>query len=102
MSARRPRGFAISGYASKAAKKGHALGPPYCREWTREEAKAASRKAARQRDTAGRFRSQTDPLPEPASGRADEKNKLAEKLAIEPPPWAGTRSPQRRAEQGDA
>lgn len=52
----RPRGFAIPGNAAAAARKGHALGRAYCREWTPAEALDAGIKAARPRRFAAAFR----------------------------------------------
>lgn len=37
-------GFARPGAAAAAARKGHALGRPYCREWDSDQAKAAVRR----------------------------------------------------------
>jgi hypothetical protein len=45
----RRRGLAIHGYASRAAKKGHEMGPPYCHQWTRSQAIEASRKEVQAR-----------------------------------------------------
>lgn len=42
----RLRGFAIGNNASRFARKAHAMGPEYCREWSRAEAAEAARKAA--------------------------------------------------------
>lgn len=41
----RPRGFALPGHAAAAARKGHQLGKPYCREWTPQQARKAASKA---------------------------------------------------------
>jgi hypothetical protein len=52
----RPRGFALAGHASAAARKGHALGRAYCHEWTADQAIAAGLKAARGRRLASAWR----------------------------------------------
>lgn len=52
----RPRGFALPGYASAAARKGHALGRPYCHEWNPDQAVSAGLKAARVRRFVGAYR----------------------------------------------
>ena len=51
----RPRGFAIPGNASAAARKGHALGRAYCHEWTPPQAVDNALKAARPRRFAAAF-----------------------------------------------
>lgn len=42
----RVRGFALGDNASRYARKGHQLGPPYCHEWSPDQARAASQRAA--------------------------------------------------------
>lgn len=64
MSARKPLGFAIPGYAAAAGKKGHALG--VSRQWTAEEARRASMKGAARRLAA---LSKRGPMPRDAAGR---------------------------------
>lgn len=51
----RPRGFALPGNAAAAARKGHALGRAYCREWTPAQALEQGLKAARPRRFAAAF-----------------------------------------------
>lgn len=46
-SPRKITGFALPGYASRAARKGHELGPPHCYQWTRAEAREYAARGGR-------------------------------------------------------
>lgn len=46
---RRPRGFALPGYAAAAAKKGHDLGPPHCYRFTADDRKRAAEERQKKR-----------------------------------------------------